>query len=297
MVDQRATTLAYNSPYKFNSKELDEGTGMYYYGARYYDPRISVWMSVDPMAEERSWLSPYNYVQNNPINSFDQFGAIDKSLTDWIERTDVNGNKSIVWDPNVTKDSKLKDNEKYLGKVGVSYDEKSGKINFHNSDGSQSQAVHNLPEVTVTDTKIAFMSGNPSISTNNKSGYIYNDRDLAIRKSVLSSNNPMATYIRAREAVGAFEILNGHDFWLTYGHTLGNLILMREYVRMADLLTSGGPGSIAKPRTFSPQMIVPNTQKISFSEFLRGQVGLDVGKYPGRGNWMKQKALEYKKIN
>src|SRR5690606_12056505 len=39
-----------NSPYKFNGKELDEETGWYYYGARYYDPRISVWLSVDPLA-------------------------------------------------------------------------------------------------------------------------------------------------------------------------------------------------------------------------------------------------------
>ena len=34
-----------NSPYKFNGKELDEETGWYYYGARYYDARTSVWLS------------------------------------------------------------------------------------------------------------------------------------------------------------------------------------------------------------------------------------------------------------
>ncbi|WP_277632434.1 SpvB/TcaC N-terminal domain-containing protein, partial [Avrilella dinanensis] len=28
----------YNNPYKFNGKEMDRETGMYYYGARYYDP-------------------------------------------------------------------------------------------------------------------------------------------------------------------------------------------------------------------------------------------------------------------
>lgn len=31
----------YNSPYKFNGKELDETTGLYYYGALYYDPKLS----------------------------------------------------------------------------------------------------------------------------------------------------------------------------------------------------------------------------------------------------------------
>jgi RHS repeat-associated protein len=35
-------------PYLFTGKELDEETGLYYFGARYYDSRTSVWVSVDP---------------------------------------------------------------------------------------------------------------------------------------------------------------------------------------------------------------------------------------------------------
>ncbi|WP_396156858.1 SpvB/TcaC N-terminal domain-containing protein [Flavobacterium sp.] len=64
----------YNSPYKFNGKELDEETGFYYYGARYYDPRISIWLSVDPLAEEYPNVSPYAYCLNNPINAIDPDG-------------------------------------------------------------------------------------------------------------------------------------------------------------------------------------------------------------------------------
>ncbi len=33
----------------FTGKELDEATGLYYYGARYYDPRTSLWQSADPI--------------------------------------------------------------------------------------------------------------------------------------------------------------------------------------------------------------------------------------------------------
>jgi RHS repeat-associated protein len=36
------------TPYQYNDQELDDETGLYYYGARYYDPRISHWLSVDP---------------------------------------------------------------------------------------------------------------------------------------------------------------------------------------------------------------------------------------------------------
>jgi RHS repeat-associated protein len=42
----------WNTPYLFNAKELDEETGLYYYGARYYNSRIGVWLSTDPMLEK-----------------------------------------------------------------------------------------------------------------------------------------------------------------------------------------------------------------------------------------------------
>ena len=39
-------------PYKFTAKELDEETGLYYYGARYLDPKYSMWISTDPALGE-----------------------------------------------------------------------------------------------------------------------------------------------------------------------------------------------------------------------------------------------------
>src|SRR5690554_2958088 len=64
----------YENAYKFNGKELDEATQMYYYGARYYDPRISIFVSVDPLAEQFVGWTPYHYVHNNPINLIDPTG-------------------------------------------------------------------------------------------------------------------------------------------------------------------------------------------------------------------------------
>jgi RHS repeat-associated protein len=37
------------TPYLFSAKELDEETGLYYFKARYYDPRTSIWQSADPI--------------------------------------------------------------------------------------------------------------------------------------------------------------------------------------------------------------------------------------------------------
>ena len=57
----------WNTPYLFNAKELDEETGLYYYGARYYDPRTSLWLSTDPLELKYPNISTYTYCANNPI--------------------------------------------------------------------------------------------------------------------------------------------------------------------------------------------------------------------------------------
>ncbi len=72
LVDEHLNS--YNTPYKFNSKELDEETGNYYYGARYYNPKWSIWLSVDPLTEKFYDVSPYAYTLNNPINYIDPDG-------------------------------------------------------------------------------------------------------------------------------------------------------------------------------------------------------------------------------
>ncbi|HRC79514.1 MAG TPA: RHS repeat-associated core domain-containing protein [Bacteroidales bacterium] len=65
-----------------NAKELDNETSYTYFGARYYDSDLSVWLSVDPMSDERSWVSPYAYCQNNPLVLVDPRGMIDNPIYD-----------------------------------------------------------------------------------------------------------------------------------------------------------------------------------------------------------------------
>lgn len=78
----------YNSPFKFNGKELDEETGFYYYGARYYDPKISIWLSIDPLVEKT--MQPYSAFNNNPIRYNDPTGMIaeegDPGKKSWLSR-------------------------------------------------------------------------------------------------------------------------------------------------------------------------------------------------------------------
>ncbi|MBR6105420.1 MAG: RHS repeat-associated core domain-containing protein [Paludibacteraceae bacterium] len=62
------------SPYLFNAKELDEETGLYYYGVRYLDPKGAMWLSVDPLWINHPDKTPYNYCLNNPVIMVDPDG-------------------------------------------------------------------------------------------------------------------------------------------------------------------------------------------------------------------------------
>lgn len=64
----------WNSPYLFNAKEFDEETGLYYYGARYYDPRLAMWLGVDALAEKYPNMGAYAYCANNPVKLVDPDG-------------------------------------------------------------------------------------------------------------------------------------------------------------------------------------------------------------------------------
>ena len=64
----------WNTPYLFNAKEFDEETGLYYYGARYYDPRLSLWISTDPLQEKYPYTNSYCFTSNNPIRFVDPDG-------------------------------------------------------------------------------------------------------------------------------------------------------------------------------------------------------------------------------
>jgi len=76
MYHYNAGSSSFSSPYRFNGKEKDPETGYHYYGARYYQSKLSVWMSVDPLATHPNQVdkSPYAFSWNNPINLVDPDG-------------------------------------------------------------------------------------------------------------------------------------------------------------------------------------------------------------------------------
>ncbi len=86
-VEERNSQFSTN--FLFNAKELDNETGLYYYGARYLDPTGAMWLSVDPVFH--AGTSPYAYCLGNPVKMIDPDGRVE---------CDENGNVNVVYDVN-----------------------------------------------------------------------------------------------------------------------------------------------------------------------------------------------------
>ena len=125
-VDQR--NGSWSAPYTFSGKEKDVETGYSYFGARYYDSGLSIWLSVDPMSDNTPFATPYAYCINNPIILHDPDGR------DWYEVENPETKQmEIKWTEHKSQKemdaAKVKGN--YLGEAVVvmngSKDEKLGK--------------------------------------------------------------------------------------------------------------------------------------------------------------------------
>lgn len=164
----------WNTPYLFNAKEFDEETGLYYYGARYYDPRISLWISTDNSEEKYAEFSSYCYVGNNPIILNDPNG------NDWL-RTD----KKYFYDPSVTSQedatNKYGKETKYLFAAGTLF-AKSGAYSYDLEVGGHVKDSY-------TGEYIAGQFTTPAGSTVINNNQYLSSRELSFWEKMSASDN------------------------------------------------------------------------------------------------------------
>jgi len=105
----------FDSRYKFTAKELDNETNYTYFGARYYDSDVSVWLSVDPMAGKFYSTSPYMYCLGEPIKLIDPNG-MDTAFADNQARKDFLYTQKVVNETVNNISEQLKDSDLKKGK-------------------------------------------------------------------------------------------------------------------------------------------------------------------------------------
>ncbi len=109
----------WHTPFKFNGKELDEETGYYYYGARYYTPELGIWLSVDPLSDKFPHQSNYMYCSGRPVTVVDPDGRDEWEVNYGTGKiSKVNENKHYVND----KGNRIivKQGEEYSGSEDLS---------------------------------------------------------------------------------------------------------------------------------------------------------------------------------
>jgi RHS repeat-associated protein len=63
----------------YTGQRWDAQAQLHYYGARFYDPKLASFLTLDPL---QTYMSPYAYVAGNPINLIDPTGSED-DCPDW----------------------------------------------------------------------------------------------------------------------------------------------------------------------------------------------------------------------
>ncbi|ORC28822.1 hypothetical protein B4O97_18965 [Marispirochaeta aestuarii] len=139
-IQEDEATASYNYiPFRFTGKEMDRETGLYYYGARYLDPKTSRWMSGDPagyqlmnpmdgegkprqgysMVEATNW---YSYVSNNPVKYVDPTGEVA-----WVPFVLISAFALMLKSDTAPPPDPVNFSDLYLGLQGMHYNDGSNK--------------------------------------------------------------------------------------------------------------------------------------------------------------------------
>ena len=160
------------SSYCYNGKEKDYESGFHYYGARYYNSELSVWLSTDPMADKYPSLTPYNYCANNPVKLIDPNG-------EEIDLSNLSAQEKDKYQKNIETLKQNKMFKTYYGQLERSktkYTIKSGQgAGGSGSFNEKTKEVHSVDDLYVLSQEL-FHAYQSDIG-------VYSSKDLSVRET------------------------------------------------------------------------------------------------------------------
>jgi RHS repeat-associated protein len=188
-------------PFGFSSKYLDTGSGLLYFGHRYYSPDLGRWLCRDPLGE-KGGANLYAYCQNDPVNAVDPLGleeADDPTRGVYPQRRDWDYAHLIVGPHAVNPESQEK----------LSY--KDGARATYESNGG--------PCFTQAQIMMQLFKINRPVGENDTDLYTYRPQSFAF--DVSTAGNPMTLarvheILRHTQATVVFMLFHGRpllDKW------------------------------------------------------------------------------------
>jgi uncharacterized protein (TIGR02594 family) len=258
----RQKVAGWATPYTFTGKEKDDLTGLQYFGARYYDSRISIWYGVDPMADKYPQFTPFNSTLNNPIrlvdpdgmeaeegfdevveppfkNSHSSLENDNKKMVQFLEKFTENNNSDGSYEPNIDKPYSAGSQTRWLdiaeGELGQS------EI-FGNSHNPRIIEYHSTTSLKASTDETAWCSSFVN--------WCMNQIDLngTNSASALSWRNWTGGDLLNKPAIGSIGIIN-------YGEGKGHVgFVAGKNQNGSYVLIGGNQGNMVKYSAFSAQM-------------------------------------------
>ena len=152
-------------PYKYNGKELNQelGYNVYDYQARHYEPAIGRWLQIDPLAEDMTRFSPYNFAFGNPIYYIDPDGM--SPFDNYFIHSDGSILRQVTDDK--TDTFTLVDDSGKKQEIGTFDKNEKGLINAPNIDNNGVKVTSkpgNDEEINIAGTTLASVIGASSDS-------------------------------------------------------------------------------------------------------------------------------------
>ena len=180
LVDEHSSSE--DLPYKFNGKQFDEETGLYYYGARYMNPVASLFLSTDRFCEKYSMHSAYSFCMNNPFKYIDIRG--DSLVLNSLKAVDETGYKALVSDLEKITGLSLQQDSK----TRITYKRDSNGNAVFNSNGTSKTARDYLVEI-IDNKDYLVVQSSPGNSETPNGGNLIKLSSKQIKEFIDNSHN------------------------------------------------------------------------------------------------------------